>query len=72
LQKQGTQNLAGDYLQVVFNEDKSAASFCLPGGSIGPSNVLQIFKVKNHKISIDSETDKASKIISTDLDSLEF
>ncbi len=43
-----------------------------PGVSMGPTNILQLLLVKNHKIVINSTTNEGDEKISEDLEPLEF
>jgi hypothetical protein len=57
----------------VFNQwVEISCQFLPPGGSMGPRCLLQLFKIKNHKIDKNLTTTKAREKISSYFESFEF
>jgi hypothetical protein len=57
---------------ILLNEGISAANFCLQVAAWVSDMFCKFYLMKNHKIAQHSTTAKASKKISTDLETLEF
>jgi hypothetical protein len=56
----------------IYNEGKPAASFCHQVAAWASDMLCNFYAVKNHKIALNSTTNKAGEKISTDLETLEF
>jgi hypothetical protein len=57
---------------MLFNEGKSAASFCCQVVALVPDTFYNFYLLKNDKIADNSATTEATEKISTYLESLEF
>jgi hypothetical protein len=56
----------------VYNEVKSAVSFCCQVTAWFPDMLCNFYLVKNHKFAKNSLTTKGAEKLSKDLESLEF
>ncbi len=61
-----------NYHIVLFNEGKSAASFCCQVAALVPDMFCNFYSAKNHKIANNSATSEAREKIRTYLEFIEF